>query len=63
MESIIKELPIPKEATKMLEEVPAIQEFIEPEPQGISWGLGIGIVVGVLVAGSILKFGCKKIKK
>ena len=63
MESLIKELPIPKEATKMLEEVPAIQELIEPEPQGISWGLGIGIVVGVLVAGSILKFGCKKIKK
>ena len=63
MESIIKELPLPKEAKEMIEEVPAIQELIEPEPQGISWGLGIGIVVGVLVAGSILKFGCKKIKK
>ena len=36
METIIKDLPIPKEATKMLEEVPAIQELIEPEPQGIS---------------------------
>ena len=63
MESIIKELPIPKEATKMLEEVPAVQELIEPEPQGISWGLGVGIVVGIVVAGSILKFGCKKLKK
>ena len=63
MESLIKELPIPKEASKMLEEVPVIQELIEPEPQGISWGLGIGIVVGVVLAGSILKFGCKKIKK
>ena len=63
MESIIKELPIPKEATKMLEEVPAVQELIEPEPQGIGWGLGIGIVVGVVAAGAILKFGCKKLKK
>jgi hypothetical protein len=63
MDTIIKELPIPKEASKMLEEVPVIQELIEPEPQGISWGLGIGIVVGVVLAGSILKFGCKKIEK
>jgi len=63
MDTIIKELPIPKEATKMLEEVPVIQELIEPEPQGISWGLGVGIVVGILVVGSVLKFGCKKLKK
>ena len=63
MESIIKELPIPKEATKMLEEVPAIQELIEPEPQGIGWGSSIALVVGLVVAGSILKFGCKKLKK
>ena len=63
METIIKDLPIPKEATKMIEEVPAIKELIEPEPQGISWGLGVGIVVGILVAGSVLKFGCKKLKK
>ena len=63
MESIIKDLPLPKEATEMLEEVPVIQELIEPEPQGISWGLGVGIVVGIVVAGSILKFGCKKLKK
>ena len=32
MESIIKELPLPKEATKMIEEVPALKELIEPEP-------------------------------
>jgi len=63
MDTIIKELPIPKEASKMLEEVPVIQELIEPEPQGISWGLGVGIVVGILVVGSVLKFGCKKLKK
>jgi len=63
MESIIKELPIPKEATKMLEEVPAVQELIEPEPQGIGWGSSIALVVGLVVAGSILKFGCKKLKK
>ena len=63
MESIIKELPIPKEATKMLEEVPAVQELIEPEPQGIGWGPSIALVVGLVVAGSILKFGCKKLKK
>ena len=63
MESIIKELPIPKEATEMLEEVPAVQELIEPEPQGIGWGSSIALVVGLVVAGSILKFGCKKLKK
>ncbi len=63
METIIKDLPLPKEATEMIEEVPVIQELIEPEPQGISWGIGVGIVVGIVVAGSILKFGCKKLKK
>ena len=40
MESIIKDLPLPKEATKMIEEVPALQEIIEPEPQGIGVGTG-----------------------
>ena len=51
MESIIKELPIPKEATKMLEEVPAIQELIEPEPQGLG-GLEIAVIV-VIAAGAL----------
>ncbi len=48
MEDLMKSLP--KEAQKAIEEVPALQEIIEPEPQGL---------VGVVVAGSILKFGCK----
>ena len=63
MESFIKELPIPKEATKMLEEVPVVQELVEPEPQGFGWGPSIALVVGLIAAGSILKFGCKKLKK
>ena len=63
METIIKDLPLPKEAKEIIEEVPVFEELIEPEPQGITWGLGIGIVVGIVVAGAILKFGCKKLKK
>ena len=63
METIIRDLPLPKEAKEMIEEVPVFEELLEPEPQGIGWGLGIGIVVGIVVAGSILKFGCKKLKK
>jgi len=51
METIIKELPIPKEATKMLEEVPAVQELIEPESDGLTGG-EIAIVV-ILVAGAL----------
>jgi len=59
MESIIKELPIPKEATKMIEEVPAIQELIEPEPQGIGWGTGIGIAaIVVILAAALAKSKC-----
>ena len=57
---LLKQLPIPKEATKMLEEVPAIQELIEPEPQGIGVGTGIGIGVVVIVA---LVFAKKKFCK
>ena len=63
MESIIKELPIPKEATKMLEEVPAIQELIEPESSGLNWYQGVGIVaLVVIVAAAIKKYGCCKKK-
>ena len=59
MESIIKELPLPKEATKMIEEVPAIQELIEPEPQGIGWGTGIGIAaIVVVLAAALAKSKC-----
>ena len=61
MESIIKDLPLPKEATKMIEEVPAIQELIEPEPQGIGVGTGIGIAAIVLIlAAAVAKYKCKK---
>ena len=61
MESIIKELPLPKEATKMIEEVPALQEIIEPEPQGIGVGTGIGIAAIVLIlAAAFAKYKCKK---
>ena len=59
MESIIKELPIPKEATKMIEEVPVLQELIEPEPQGIGWGTGIGIAaIVVILAAALAKSKC-----
>tara|TARA_B100001094_G_scaffold102350_1_gene98492 strand:+ start:83 stop:271 length:189 start_codon:yes stop_codon:yes gene_type:complete len=62
MNSIIKELPLPKEATKMLEEVPAIQELIEPESQGIGWGTGLGIaaLVAILAAAVYKSKCCKK---
>ena len=59
METIIKDLKLPKEVIEVQEALP----IPEPEPQGISWGLGIGLVVGLVVAGSVLKFGCKKLKK
>ena len=61
METIIKDLPLPKEATKMLEEVPELAPFIEPEPQGIGWGTGIGIAaIVVIVAAAFAKYKCKK---
>ncbi len=57
MEDLIKDA-LPKEVI----EVPAIQEFIEPEPTGLTWTQGIGIVVVVAVAALIAKKvrGCKK---
>ena len=61
MESIIKDLPLPKEATKMIEEVPVLQELIEPEPQGIGWGTGIGIAaIVVILAAALAKSKCCK---
>tara|TARA_B100001113_G_scaffold60059_1_gene45477 strand:- start:48 stop:233 length:186 start_codon:yes stop_codon:yes gene_type:complete len=61
METIIKDLPIPKEAQKMIEEVPVIQELIEPEPQGIGWGTGIGIAaLGIILVAAFAKYKCKK---
>ena len=44
-----------------LEEVPAIQELIEPEPQGIGVGTGIGLAALVLIfAAAFAKYKCKK---
>ena len=61
MDTIIKELPLPKEATKMLEEVPELAPFIEPEPQGIGWGTGIGIAaIVVILAAALAKSKCCK---
>ena len=65
MESIIKELPIPKEAQKMIEEVPVLQEIIEPEPEGIGVGgcIGIGIGVIILAAAFAKLYKCTSKKK
>ena len=62
METIIKDLPLPTEATKMIEEVPVLQEIIEPEPEGIGWGAGLGIagIVLILVAALAKSKCCKK---
>ena len=61
MESFIKDLPLPEEATKMIEEAPALKELIEPEPQGIGVGTGIGLAALVLIiAAAFAKYKCKK---
>ena len=54
MESIIKDLPIPKEAQKMIQDVPELAPFIEPEPQGIGVGGCVGIAALVLVGAAVL---------
>jgi len=59
MEDLMKSLP--KEAQKAIEEVPALQEIIEPEPQGLG-GLEIAVIV-VIAAGALgllAKKFCKK---
>ena len=59
MEDLMKSLP--KEAQKAIEEVPALQEIIEPEPQGLG-GLEITVIV-VIAAGALgllAKKFCKK---
>ena len=64
MESIIKDLPLPKEAQKMIQEVPELAPFIESEPQGIGVGPGIGIAALVLIlAAAFAKYKCKCNKK
>ena len=59
MEDLMKSLP--KEAQQAVEEVPVLQEIIEPEPQGIGIGTGIGIAAIVLIlAAAFAKYKCKK---
>tara|TARA_R100001443_G_scaffold8657_2_gene18066 strand:+ start:151 stop:333 length:183 start_codon:yes stop_codon:yes gene_type:complete len=59
MEDLMKALP--KDAQKAIEEVPGLQEIIEPEPQGIGVGTGIGIAAIVLIlAAAVAKYKCKK---
>ena len=57
METIIKDLPIPKEVIEVQE---AIQQVPEPE-SGISWTTGIGLVALVVILGAAFaKYKCKK---
>ena len=59
MEDLMKVLP--KEAQKAIEEVPMLQEIVEPEPQGLG-GTEIAVIV-VIVGGAlalIAKKFCKK---
>ena len=58
MEDLMKSLP--KEAQKAIEEVPALQEIIEPEPQGLG---GLEIAVIVIIVGGALGLLVKKIRK
>ena len=58
METIIKDLPLPKEVIEVQE---AIQQVVEPEPQGIGVGTGIGVAAIVLIlAAAFAKYKCKK---
>ena len=57
METIIKELPIPKEVIEVQEALP----LPEPESGGISWTNGIGIAALVLIlVAAYAKYKCKK---
>ena len=57
---LLKEIPIPKDAQQMIQEIPEIEQFIKPEPQGIGWGAGIGIAaIVVILAGAFAKYKCK----
>ena len=57
METIIKDLPIPKEVIDVQE---AIQQVPEPE-SGVSWTTGIGLVALLVILGAAFaKYKCKK---
>ena len=56
METIIRDLPIPKEVKEVQE---AIQQVPEPE-SGVSWTTGIGLVALVVILGAAFaKYRCK----
>ena len=58
METIIKDLPLPKEVIEVQD---AIQQVVEPEPQGIGVGTGIGIGAIVLIlAAAVAKYKSNK---
>ena len=58
METIIKDLPLPKEVIEVQD---AIQQVVEPEPQGIGVGTGIGLAALVIIlAAAFAKYKCKK---
>ena len=57
METIIKELPIPKEVIEVQEALP----LPEPKSEGIGVGTGIGLAALVLIiAAAFAKYKCKK---
>ena len=57
METIIRDLPIPKEVKEVQE---AIQQVPEPE-SGVSLTTGIGLVaLVVIIAAAFAKYKCKK---
>ena len=57
METIIKDLPIPKEVIEVQEALP----LPEPESGGLSWTTGIGLAALVLIiAAAFAKYKCKK---
>ena len=57
METIIKDLPIPKEVIDVQE---AIQQVPAPE-SGVSWTTGIGVVaLVVILVAAFAKYKCKK---
>ena len=56
METIIKDLPLPKEVLEVQEALP----LPEPEPEGIGVGTGIGIAALVLIlVAAFAKYKCK----
>ena len=48
---LLKGLPIPQEATKMIQEVPELAPLIEPKENNV--GRNAGIVVGVIILAAV----------